>query len=332
MDHSILFSNYERDALAAFNAASSDAEIEAARIEFLGKKNGRLRDLQNLLVSTSSEQRQAVGKLFNDIKERVRTAYESRKAALIKKPGVLANLIDLTFPGASHIVGKRHPLTQTIDEFKQILGRLGFDVVEGPEIEDEWHNFVALNIPADHPARNPVDNFYFRTLAVDQARLLRSQTSTVQIRIMENQTPPVRIVSVGRVYRPDMIDATHHLMFHQIEGLMIGENVTLSSLKTLMRIFAIAYLGDGTEIRFRPSFFPFTEPSVEFDAWRENAWLELGGAGMVDPNVLSSCGYNPDLVGGFAFGLGVARFCMMRHKVDDIRNFYDNQLAFLTQY
>jgi phenylalanyl-tRNA synthetase alpha chain len=214
------------------------------------------------------------------------------------------------------------------------MGRFGFEVEDGPEIEDEWHNFVALNIPDDHPARDPLDNFYLATAAVAGGgpRLLRSQTSTIQIRVMENRKPPVRIVSVGRVYRPDEIDDTHHLMFHQMEGLMIGPDVTMASLKTVLRLFAGAYLGEDVHVRFRPSFFPFTEPSVEFDVQRGDSWLELGGAGMVDPNVLRAVGYDPEEVSGFAFGLGIARFCMMRHGIKNIRHFYSNDLRFLQQF
>jgi len=333
MDPIKSFAEYERDALSAISAASTAAELEAARIEFLGKKQGRLKDLQAVLGSVTPEERPAVGKRFNEIKDQVTAAWENRQQ-LLAKPKRLESWIDVTLPGSQRELGGRHPLMQTIDEFKGIMARFGFDVEEGPEIEDEWHNFVALNIPDDHPARNPLDNFYLSVASSTNsaARLLRSQTSTVQVRTMEHRPPPVRIVSVGRVYRPDPVDATHHLMFHQMEGLMIGPDVTMSSLKTVLRLFAASYLGEGTVVRFRPSFFPFTEPSVEFDARRGTGWLELGGAGMVDPNVLRACGYDPEQVSGFAFGLGIARFCMMRHGITDIRHFYDNELRFLKQF
>jgi phenylalanyl-tRNA synthetase alpha chain len=227
---------------------------------------------------------------------------------------------------------------QTIDEFKDIMGRFGFTAADGPEIEDEYHNFEALNIPLDHPARDPLDNFYLAAAGLSGGggpRLLRSQTSTVQIRVMEQQRPPVRIISVGRVYRPDTIDATHSCMFHQMEGLMVGDSVTMAELKTVLRLFARAYLGHDVHIRFRPSFFPFTEPSVEVDmSWNEpgKAWLEIGGAGMVDPHVLSAVGYDPDRVCGFAFGLGVERFCMRRYGIRDIRLFTASDVRFLRQF
>ena len=219
------------------------------------------------------------------------------------------------------------------------MGRFGFSVAEGPEIEDEYHNFVALNIPEAHPARDPLDNFYLsaaQTAAGGNSEggpvLLRSQTSTVQIRVMEKTEPPIRVVSVGRVYRPDTIDATHSCMFHQMEGLMVGDSVTMAQLKTVLHLFARAYLGEEVGIRFRPSFFPFTEPSVEVDMQWGDDWLEIGGAGMVDPNVLTSVGYDPEEVSGFAFGLGIERFCMQRHGITDIRRFYENDVRFLRQF
>jgi phenylalanyl-tRNA synthetase alpha chain len=333
MDYETSFANYERDALAAISSAKNAAELEVARIEFLGKKQGRLKDLQSVLGQVAPEQRPSVGKRFNEIKDRVTAAWERAQVALAQ-PRKSETEIDVTLPGVPLPLGKKHPLTETIEEFKDIMARFGFESEEGPEIEDEWHNFVALNIPHDHPARNPLDNFYLSVASttLGDARLLRSQTSTVQIRTMERRSPPVRIVSIGRVYRPDQIDATHHMMFHQMEGLMVGSDVTMASLKTVLQLFAAAYLGEHVTVRFRPSFFPFTEPSVEFDVRRGAGWLELGGAGMVDPHVLSACGYDPDRVSGFAFGLGIARFCMMRHGIDDIRHFYENEVRFLNQF
>ena len=218
------------------------------------------------------------------------------------------------------------------------MGRLGFSTADGPEIEDDWHNFVALNIPDDHPARDPLENFYLATAEVSTGEktpvnlLLRSQTSTVQIRVMEKTKPPIRIISLGRVYRPDTADATHYPMFHQIEGLMIDTKVTMADLKSVLRLFATSYLGDDVTIRFRPSFFPFTEPSVEADYYWNGQWVEFGGAGMVDPNVLKAVGYDPEEVTGFAFGLGVERLCMRRHGITDIREFYKNDVRFLAQF
>ena len=334
MDFEQSFTHYEQDALVAISAATTAEMLEQARIEFLGKKQGRLKDLQSVLGTVPVDQKPVVGKRFNEIKDRVTAAWEQKQQTLKTPKKAAGSELDVTLPGTALTLGKLHPLTQTIEEFKDIMARLGFESEEGPEVEDEWHNFVALNIPEDHPARNPLDNFYLSVASTvnQDARLLRSQTSTVQIRTMERRKPPVRIVSVGRVYRPDQIDATHHMMFHQMEGLMVGPDVTMASLKTVLQLFAAAYLGENVPVRFRPSFFPFTEPSVEFDVRRGNSWLELGGAGMVDPNVLSACGHDPEEVSGFAFGLGIARFCMMRHGIDDIRHFYENELRFLQQF
>ena len=327
------FEQYEREALAAIAAAENADALEAVRIEFLGKKKGRLRDLQNLLGRAEPDQRPVVGKQFNTVKTRVATALEQRQQE-VNRPRAELTAIDVTLPGPRVELGRRHPITQTIDEFKDIMGRFGFSVVDGPEIEDEQHNFVALNIPSEHPARDPLDNFYLAAAVTSTGGpvLLRSQTSTVQIRVMEQTSPPVRIVSLGRVYRPDTIDATHSCMFHQMEGLLIDRDVTLAQLKTVLSLFAAAYLGHDVKIRFRPSFFPFTEPSVEVDMLWGNDWLEVGGAGMVDPNVLTSVGYAPDEVTGFAFGLGIERFCMKRHEINDIRRFYENDIRFLRQF
>jgi phenylalanyl-tRNA synthetase alpha chain len=325
-------SQFEADALAALGAAKNAADLEQVRIQFLGKKQGKLKDLQAVVGKVAPADRPAVGKRFNDVRDRVTARLEERQVELAK-PKLAATAIDLTLPGVRPQLGRLHPLTQTIDEFKDIMGRFGFEVVDGPELEDEYHNFEALNIPAEHPARDPLENFY---LAAAQASagplMLRSQTSTVQIRVMEKRKPPIRIVSVGRVYRPDEVDDTHHFMFHQMEGLMIGPDVTMASLKTVLKLFATSYLGEETTIRFRPSFFPFTEPSVEVDVRWKNGWLELGGAGMVDPHVLKAVGYDPEQVTGFAFGLGIARFCMLRHGIHNIRLFYENDVRFLQQF
>ena len=337
MDYSEAFAKYEQEALAAIEASTDATQLEAVRIEFLGKKKGRLKNLQSLVGKVSAEERPVVGKRFNEIKQQVSAALDSAKASLEKPESALTGL-DITLPGAPVTVGKRHPLSQTIEDFKDIIGRFGFTVAEGPEIEDEYHNFNALNIPTEHPARDPLDNFYLAaaTYGAGQdasgARLLRSQTSTVQIRVMEHKKPPIRIVSLGRVYRPDTIDATHSCMFHQMEGLLVGEDVTMAQLKTVLTLFAQTYLGEDVTIRFRPSFFPFTEPSVEVDMSWQDTWLEIGGAGMVDPNVLTAVGYDPDEVSGFAFGLGIERFCMRRHNITDIRRFYENDVRFLSQF
>lgn len=336
MDHTQAFQEYEAAALAAIVGAGDADSLEQARVEFLGKKNGRLKDLQAIVGKAAPEERASVGKQFNDVKQKVTSALDARKVDLAKPKASLTGL-DITLPGTPIGLGKRHPLTQTMNDFKDIIGRFGFTVADGPEIEDEYHNFKALNIPDDHPARDPLENFYLAAASYSagqpvEPRLLRSQTSTVQIRVMENTKPPIRIVSLGRVYRPDTIDATHSCMFHQMEGLMVGENVNMAQLKTVLRLFATTYLGEDVTIRFRPSFFPFTEPSVEVDMSWKDSWLEIGGAGMVDPNVLRAVGYDPEQVSGFAFGFGIERFCMRRYQITDIRRLYENDVRFLSQF
>ncbi len=344
MDLIAQLDEFEAAALEEISKAADPSTLESVRVKFLGARQGRLKELQALLGTAPKEQKPLLGKRFNEVKNTVTLALDERKRAL-ERPAVAAGGLDVTLPGIVPPLGRRHPLMQTILEFKDIMGRFGFTVADGPEIEDEYHNFEALNIPLDHPARDPLENFYLATaqwrrliLQERQAsgpRLLRSQTSTVQIRVMEQTRPPVRIISVGRVYRPDTIDATHSCMFHQMEGLMVGESVTMAELKTVLRLFARAYLGHDVHIRFRPSFFPFTEPSVEVDmSWNEpgKPWLEIGGAGMVDPHVLSAVGYDPERVSGFAFGLGVERFCMRRYGIRDIRLFTGNDVRFLRQF
>ncbi len=333
MDYQSAFAEYQQDALKAIRESTNASELEAVRVEFLGKKHGRLKDLQSLLGKVAAEDRPQVGKGFNAVKQAVSEALEERKQAL-SQPQQKIDAIDVTLPGVPVRVGHLHPLMQTIDAFKEIMGRFGCTVADGAEMEDERHNFDALNIPDDHPARDPLDNFYLAAArsAAGGPMLLRSQTSTVQIRVMEQTQPPIRIVSIGRVYRPDTIDATHSCMFHQMEGLMIGEAVTMAELKTVLRLFARSYLGHDVHIRFRPSFFPFTEPSVEVDMSWGDDWLAIGGAGMVDPNVLRAVGYDPEQVSGFAFGLGVERFCMRRYHITDIRRFYENDIRFLKQF
>ena len=332
------------DATRAFDAAADAAALEAARIEFLGAAKGRLKNVQKGLGAVAKEDKPAAGKRLNEVKAAVEAAFESAlqrlsSAGPARKDGTQ---FDPTLPGTPLRVGRLHPITQTIEELKEIMGRLGFTPADGPEIEDEHHNFEALNIPAEHPARDPLENFYlaaakvqgsgFRVQGSAKPLLLRSQTSTVQIRVMEKQKPPVRVISLGRVYRPDPADATHYPMFHQMEGLLIDKHVTMADLKSVLRMFATSYLGGDVHVRFRPSFFPFTEPSVEADMHWHDRWIEFGGAGMVDPNVLSAVGYDPEVYSGFAFGLGVERLCMRRHGITDIREFYKNDIRFLQQF
>lgn len=327
-------------ASAAFGAAADDAALEEARIEFLGAKAGRLKTAQKGLGKVDPPDRPAAGKRFNEVKLQVEGAFEAAQARLASQPATTSAdpSFDPTLPGRQIRLGKLHPITQTIEELKDIMGRLGFSTADGPEIEDEFHNFEALNIPREHPARDPLENFYL-TVAAKSApgtaappMLLRSQTSTVQIRVMERTPPPVRIISLGRVYRPDTADATHYPMFHQMEGLLIDRQVNMADLKSVLRLFASSYLGADVHIRFRPSFFPFTEPSVECDMHWQDRWIEFGGAGMVDPHVLTAVGYDPEVVSGFAFGLGIERLCMRRHNITDIREFYKNDVRFLRQF
>ncbi len=319
----------------AFSASHDSPALEAARIEFLGAKSGRLKSVQKALGQVDRADKPAAGKRFNEVKSAIEAAFESAETRL--KSGAAAKSgprVDVTLPGRRPRWGHLHPITQTIEDLKEIMGRLGFSVAHGPEIEDEWHNFEALNIPASHPARDPLENFYLATAerAAGGPLLLRSQTSTVQIRVMEHTKPPVRVISLGRVYRPDTADATHYPMFHQIEGLLVDRHVTMADLKSVLRLFAMSYFGGDVHIRFRPSFFPFTEPSVEVDMSWNDTWIEMGGAGMVDPNVLRAVGYDPDEYSGFAFGLGVERVCARRHNVTDIREFYKNDVRFLEQF
>ncbi len=325
-----------RDAAQAFGDANDSDALEAARIELLGAKSGRIKDAQKGLGAVDKPDKPAAGKHFNDAKQAIEAAFSAAQARVANTGGVdtVAELVDLTLPGRPIRLGRVHPLTQTIEELKEILGRLGFTVADGPEIEDEWHNFEALNIPASHPARDPLENFYLATAerGASGPLLLRSQTSTVQIRVMEATPPPVRIISLGRVYRPDTADDTHYPMFHQIEGLLVDRQVTMADLKSTLRLFAAAYFGGDVHIRFRPSFFPFTEPSVEVDMSWHDRWIEMGGAGMVDPHVLQAVGYDPEQYTGFAFGLGVERICARRHQVTDIREFYKNDVRFLRQF
>lgn len=320
----------EAAGLSAFHGAGDSAAVEAARIEFLGLKQGRLKTAQERLKTLEPAAKRVYGQRFNAVKQALEAAHDAAKAKLDAPKATVVDGLDVTRPGLRPRLGHRHPLTQTAQELIDIFGRFGFSVARGPEVEDVRHNFDALNIPIVHPARDPLDNFYL----ADSELMLRSQTSTIQIRVMENQPPPVRVIAIGRVYRPDTVDATHSFMFHQIEGLMVDKGVTMADLKTVIRLFAQSYLGKDVKIRFRPSFFPFTEPSVEVDMlWHGgDRWVEMGGAGMVDPNVFRAVGYDPDEVSGFAFGLGIERLCMRRHRIDDIRLLYQNDVRFLGQF
>jgi phenylalanyl-tRNA synthetase alpha chain len=328
--------------LVAFREAASQSlggvadgvALEQARIEFLGARSGRLKAIQKLLSGLAAADRPAGGRHFNDAKGAVTALFAEVQERLAGggSAATTADAIDVTLPGDPVRLGHVHPITQTIRQVQEIMARLGFESVDGPEVEDQWHNFEALAIPAEHPARDPLDNFYLAVARGADPLLLRSQTSTVQIRVMENRRPPLRIVSLGRVYRPDTADATHYPMFHQVEGLLVEPGTTMAHLKSVLRQLASSFLGGDVHVRFRPSFFPFTEPSVEFDMEWGGRWIEMGGAGMVDPAVLAAVGYDPDEVSGFAFGLGVERIAARRYGIADIRDFYRNDVRFLRQF
>ena len=321
------------EAESAFREVRSAATLEEARVSFVGAKSGQLKAIQKLLGGVSSSDRPEAGRAFNELKQAVAALLEEahdRLAAAAASPEAAA--IDVTLPGRPVRLGRLHPITRTIREVQGIMARLGFECVDGPEVEDQWHNFEALAIPAEHPARDPLDNFYLNVAQGRDPLLLRSQTSTVQIRVMEAREPPLRIVSLGRVYRPDTADATHYPMFHQVEGLLVEKGTTMAHLKSVLRLFASSFLGGDVHVRFRPSFFPFTEPSVEVDMEWGGRWVEMGGAGMVDPAVLEAVGYDQDEVSGFAFGLGVERIAARRYGVADIRDFYRNDVRFLEQF
>jgi phenylalanyl-tRNA synthetase alpha chain len=330
------------EARACLETVDSAESLEQLRVKYTGAKSGALKSVQKMLAGIEIKDKPAAGKRFNEVRDGIESALSqaSQRLGCSNQQESAGPVFDPTLPGLRPRLGTIHPITQSLEHLKEIMGRLGFNVTEGPEIEDPWHNFVALNIPEDHPARDPLDNFYLAAAKSSDpaaqtnqpARLLRSQTSTVQIRVMETQSLPLRIISLGRVYRPDAPDATHFPMFHQMEGLWVDRNVTMAQLKSVLRLFATSYLGGDVNIRFRPSFFPFTEPSVEVDYWWNGQWIEFGGAGMVDPNVFQAVGIDPEVWSGFAFGLGVERLCMRRFGITDIRDLYRSDVRFLRQF
>lgn len=302
-------------------------DLELFRVRFLGKK-GKLTTLMERIREIPAEERKSFGRQVNELKSFLEDSWRQKKALLEKPKKASGPLFDETLPSIQPLFAKSHPIRQTIDEIAQIFTRMGFETVEGPEIETEFHNFTALNIPLDHASRDSFDTFY-----TDGGQLLRSQTSTVQIRVMQERKPPLRIIAPGRVYRPDTVDASHSFMFHQIEGLMVDNRVSFSDLKGILHFTLRELFGADIKIRFRPHFFPFTEPSVEVDLrWGSRGWLEILGAGMVNPKVFEAVGYDPKLVQGFAFGMGVERIAMLRHGIKDIRYFYENDIRFLKQF
>jgi phenylalanyl-tRNA synthetase alpha chain len=318
-------------ALAELEQVQDLKALEDFRIKYLGRK-GLIMQLLSEVGRLPREEKPRAGQLANRAKNEVTAAFEHRKRALEEAQKQTRELIDVTVPGVPFLLGKPHVITQTISELLDIFGRMGFGVAYGPEVEDEWHNFVALNIPPEHPARDPLDNFY-----IEDNVLLRSQTSTIQIRVMEKTKPPIRVVAPGRVYRPDTVDATHMFMFHQLEALVVDEGVTMVDMKTTIEQFIHVFFGADTQWRFRPSFFPFTEPSAEVDLLLTDKtgnarWVEMGGCGMVDPNVFDAVGIDREKYTGWAFGFGIERLAMRKYEIPDIRWLTENDLRFLSQF
>ena len=317
--------------------AKDEKELDGVRIEFLGRKQGRVTHILRNLKDLPSEDKPLIGGLVNKLKQFIQKEIEEKKKKIEKKE--IEGYIDITLPGKKPLLGRLHPITQTIREIKSIFIGLGFRVVSGPEIETEYYNFEALNMPRYHPARDEQDSFY-----LDDNYLLRTQTSPVQIRVMQKESPPIRIIAPGRCYRRDAVDASHFPMFHQIEGLAVDKKITFSDLKGSLTYFVHQMFGRDTKLRFRPSFFPFTEPSAEVDisciickgsgcrVCSGKGWLEILGAGMVDPEVFKKVGYDPEKYQGFAFGMGPDRICMLKYGIDDIRLFFQNDLRFLEQF
>ncbi len=331
----------ETKAIQAFQDAASLAELDELRIAFLGKK-GELTAILKQMGSLSPEERPIIGQLANQVRNSIESKMEDRLAQLKAEAELKqfeAEALDVTLPGKSSLQGGLHPLNRVLNDMIDIFKSMGFDVVDGPEIETEYYNFEALNIPADHPARDMQDTFY-----VGDDLLLRSQTSAAQIRTMENRKPPIRVICPGRVFRADEVDATHSPVFHQIEGLVVDKGITLCDLKGCLEQVAKEIYGPDAKIKFRPSFFPFTEPSVEVDVscpecggkgcrvCKGAGWIEILGAGMVHPNVLSGCGIDPSEYSGFAFGIGLDRLTTTRYKISDIRLLFENDLRFLEQF
>ncbi len=325
----------------AIAAADSENIIEELRVKYLGKK-GELTAILKQMGSLSPEERPAMGQLVNEAKQELETLIAEKKEALKAKATELklkAETIDITMPAKEINAGGLHPLNIVINDMIDIFQSMGFDVVDGPEVETDYYNFECLNVPADHPARDMQDTFYLA-----ENLLLRTQTSAAQIRTMETRKPPIRVICPGRVFRADEVDATHSPVFHQLEGLVVDKGITMCDLKGVLEQFAREIYGSDTKVRFRPSFFPFTEPSVEVDVscsecggkgcrvCKGAGWIEILGAGMVHPNVLRCCGIDPDVYSGFAFGIGIDRITTTRYKISDIRLLFENDKRFLDQF
>jgi phenylalanyl-tRNA synthetase alpha chain len=332
-----LLDDLEKEALSALEAVSDKNNLETVSVTYLGRK-GKLADISRQLGSLDNATKPKAGARLNEIRKRLTEIVENKTVAFSQNEK-LAHPFDYTLPGRRSYVGRKHPLLQTVDLIVSIFRGMGFAVATGPDIETDFYNFDALNTPEDHPARDLSDTFY-----IDKKILLRTHTSPVQIRTMQAQQPPVRIISPGRCYRSDALDASHSPVFYQCEGLYVDEGVTFADLKGVITAFAQELFGSNIKVRFRPHFFPFTEPSAEYDftcvlcggkgcrVCKQSGWLEISGAGMVDPEVFKAVGYDSEKYTGYAFGMGVDRITMLRYGINDIRLLYDNDVRFLRQF
>lgn len=331
----------EKELEVSLLEVKTEEELEVLKIKYLGRK-GKITALTRKISTIPKKRRPQMGELINKLKKNVEGLIQTKQTVFIQPN--LSERIDVTLPGILRDLGHTHLITKTINEISDIFMRMGFRAVEGPEIETEYYNFEALNIPKDHPSRETFHTFYVSNNEENKKFLLRSQTSTVQIRVMEKEKPPLRIIAPGKVFRPDAVDASHSFMFHQIEGLMVDRNVRFSDLKGTLALFVREIFGPETRMRFRPHFFPFTEPSAEMDiscgicqqkgcrVCSYKGWLEILGAGMVDPEVFKAVGYDTEEFSGFAFGMGVERIAMLKYNIEDIRLFFENDLRFLRQF
>ncbi len=332
-----ILQDLESEALSAIRASLDADGLETIRISYLGRKDGRISQILRKLGEIDENERRPVGAEANRVKVAIRDALEARLVHFESDGSAASSGDDLTLPGRRQWIGGSHPVTQVVDEIWQIFRSMGFVRARGPEADTEWYNFVALNTPLDHPAADEQDTLYLK-----DSVLLRSHTSPVQVRTMEKHEPPIRILAPGMVYRRDTYDATHTPAFAQIEGLVVDEGVSFVDFKATLAEFARRFWGPGTKVRFRPSYFPFTEPSAEVDVKRmitlkdgtrvESDWIEIMGAGMVDPNVLENVGYDAERYTGFAFGMGPARIALLKYGVPDLRLFFQNDIRFLSQF
>lgn len=325
------------NSIKSYNISSKD-ELEAFRLEFLSR-NGKIQSMFKNLGSVPKEDRGSIGKLMNEAKQIAQLKYDDYNADLKSLVGKQINATDdITLTAPEPILGSLHPLTQTLNEMKSIFYRLGFTIADGPEIEDDFHNFTALNFPPNHPARDEQDTFFVRKSDDPNVMdlVLRTHTSPVQIRLMENTKPPIRSIMPGRVYRNEAVSPKSYFLFHQVEALYVDTHVSVADLKESLITFVKLMYGSDVKYRLRPGFFPFTEPSLEMDIWwggqKDGKWLEILGSGMVDPNVFKAAGVNPEKYTGFAWGMGVERICILKYGIDDIRTFYENDIRFLEQF